>query len=289
MEHMEFQYRVLITGSNSYVGGSLEQWLSRYEDRYLIDTVSTFDNAWEKIDFGVYDTVVHVGAIVHRQETPGMERLYREVNRDLAIRIATRARDQGVRQFILMSTMSVYGKLQGVIDNSTPLLPGTLYGTSKLEAERGILPLQSDRFDVVVLRPPMIYGKGAKGNYLRLSRLARECPVFPEFDNSRSMLYIDNLCEFVRLMIENREKGVFHPQNKEYVNTSDMVKYIAEVHGRRIRMTTALNPVIRLLISRNNTFSKVFGTLVYDKGMSEYKSDYWYVADLRRSIELTEA
>ena len=65
-------------------------------------------------------------------------------------------------------------------------------------------------------------------------KLAQKLPVFPDIDNQRSMLHIDNLCEFIRLMIDNEESGLFFPQNREYVKTSEMVKLIAEVHGKKI-------------------------------------------------------
>lgn len=285
---MYVQKKILITGSESYVGESLRKWLGRYGNRYLVDTVSTLDTTWEKTDFGFYDVVVHVAAIVHRQERPSMERLYLEVNRDLPIRIALRAREQGVKQFIFMSTMSVYGKIQGVIDSNTLLQPKTFYGMSKLEAERAILRMQSDGFNVVVLRPPMIYGRGATGNYSKLSKVARKCPIFPAVGNLRSMIYIDNFCEFVRLMIDNNEKGIFHPQNQEYVNTTEMVRCIAEMHGKRILTTNAFNPIIRFLLSKNDMVTKVFGDLVYDKSLSAYKKNYIYITDFRKSIELSE-
>ena len=119
----------------------------------------------------------------------------------------------------------------------------------------------------------MIYGKGCKGNYPKLVKAALKLPIFPDIDNERSMLHIDNLCEFVRLIIDNEESGIFFPQNKEYVKTSEMVKVIAETHGKKIRLTKAFNPILKLLAYKVGLINKVFGNLVYEKSMSEYKED----------------
>ena len=121
-----------------------------------------------------------------------------------------------------------------MISENTVPNPVNAYGKSKLEAELGIRELENSQFKVVIIRSPMVYGKGAKGDYPRLARIARILPVFPDVDNRRSMIYIDNLCEFVRLMIENEERGLFFPQNREYVKTSEMVRLIAEAVGREI-------------------------------------------------------
>src|SRR5690606_2947926 len=108
--------------------------------------------------------------------------------------------------------------------------------------------LMDEFFKVVILRPPMIYGKGCKGNYPKLVKLAKILPVFPNIENKRSMLHIDNLCEFIKLMIDNGENGLFFPQNKEYVKTSELVKIIAEVHGRKIRFTKLFNFLLKILL-----------------------------------------
>ena len=101
-------------------------------------------------------------------------------------------------------------------------------------------------FKIVILRPPMIYGKGSKGNYPKLAKKGAKKlpPVFPDIDNERSMLHIDILCEFIKLMIDNEESGLFFPQNKEYVRTSEMVKLVAEAHGKKIILTKVFNPIL---------------------------------------------
>ena len=151
----------------------------------------------------------------------------------------------------------------------------------------GIRGLESDDFKIVILRPPMIYGKGSKGNYPRLAKMAIKIPAFPDIDNERSMLYIDNLCGFIKVMIDHEETGLYFPQNKEYVKTSELVRTIAEVHGNKIMMTRIFNPVLRLMF-RVGIVNKVFGNLVYEKSMSDYDKANYRIREFKKSIDLTE-
>ena len=282
---------ILITGKSSYIGTSLESWLLREPDKYKVDTVDMKDGSWKEKDFSSYDVVFHVAGIAHVSSDPKMEDLYYKVNRDLTIETAEKAKAEGVKQFIFMSSIIVYGDSSSskrVIDRNTVPTPSNFYGNSKLQAEEGIKDLESDDFKIVVLRPPMIYGKGSKGNYPRLANMAKKIPVFPDIDNERSMLHIDNLCEFIKVMINHEESGLYFPQNKEYVKTSELVKTIAEVHGKKIWMTKLFNPVLRLMFGIG-IVNKVFGNLVYEKSMSDYDKANYRIRDFRESIKLTES
>jgi UDP-glucose 4-epimerase len=283
---------ILITGKNSYIGTSLENWLMREPDKYKVDTVDMKDGSWKEMDFSSYDVVFHVAGIAHVSSDPKMEDLYYKVNRDLTIETAEKAKAEGVKQFIFMSSIIVYGDSSSskrVIDRNTVPKPSNFYGNSKLQAEEGIKDLESDEFKIVVVRPPMIYGKGSKGNYPRLANMAKKIPVFPDIDNERSMLHIDNLCEFIKVMVDYEETGLYFPQNKEYVKTSELVKTIAEVHGKKIIMTKLFNPVLRLMFGIGiGIVNKVFGNLVYEKSMSDYDKANYRIRDFRESIELTE-
>ncbi|MDF2613498.1 MAG: NAD-dependent epimerase [Clostridia bacterium] len=257
---------ILITGKNSYIGTSLENWLMREPDKYKVDTLDIKDGSWRAKDFSQYDVVFHVAGIAHIKETSKNQALYYKVNRDLAYETAQKAKKDGVEHFIFLSSMSVYGIENGVVKRDTPLQPNSAYGRSKIEAEELINKLQDDSFIIDTLRPPMVYGKGCRGNYPKLARLALKTPIFPEVDNKRSMIYIDNLSEFVKQLIDNRSGGLFFPQNAEYINTSDMVRLIAEAHGKKIVMTKVFNPLLRLI--NVNAVNKVFGDLMYDMSIS---------------------
>lgn len=284
--------KILITGKNSYVGNQLAEWLNKEPEKYEVVKESVREDKWKEIDFSIYDVVVHVAGIAHQDTKADQEELYYKINTDLTIELADKAKVEGVKQFIFMSSMIVYGASSKigetkVITRETVPEPINFYGNSKLLAEKGILPLQSDSFDVVIIRPPMIYGKGSKGNYPLLSKFAKTSPVFPDVDNKRSMLHIDNLTEFIRLMIDNKEKGTYFPQNKEYVKTSEMVEVIAKVNGKNIKLIRFLNPLLLAMGKKVNVVNKVFGSLNYENSLSFYEYNY-QLNDLKESVKATE-
>jgi UDP-glucose 4-epimerase len=220
------------------------------------------------------------------------EKIYYAVNTDLTVETAKKAKADGVKQFIFMSSIVVYGDSapigkEKMITKETQVSPTNCYGDSKVQAEKGLVQLEDDNFKVVILRPPMIYGKGSKGNYSLLSKIALKCPIFPYVENQRSMLYIGNFCEFVRLMIQNGERGIFWPQNKEYSNTSEVVKLIANSNGKRIILIKGFEWMFKILGEKVTLINKAFGNLYYDPKMSEYKEIYQNY-NLRQSIEMAE-
>lgn len=277
--------KILITGSNSYVGDSLKIWLDKQPDQFMVDVIDMVNASWREKSFAGYDSVVHVAGIAHIKETKQNADLYYKVNRDLAYEVAQKAKAQGVSQFILLSSMSVYGLEEGVIDHNTPLNPTSHYGKSKLQAENLIIPLGSESFKVAVLRPPMIYGKGCKGNYPKLAKLALKLPFFPYVENQRSMIFIDNLNEFIRLLIQDCASGSFYPQNEEYVNTTQLVTIVADVNGKKMHVVKWLSPILSRIDL--NIIRKVFGNLVYEKSLSCYKTKY-QIKKLKDSIIETE-
>ena len=287
--------RILITGAGSYVGMAVEQWLGRNPERYSVDTLDMIGDEWRTTDFSSYDVIYHVAGIAHADVgriTEEQKKLYYQVNTNLAVETAKKAKAEGVRQFIFMSSMIVYsGCKEKIITKETQPKPLNFYGDSKWQADMQIRALSDENFKVVVLRPPMIYGKGSKGNYPQLAKLAGTLPVFPEVKNKRSMLYVDNLCEFVKLMIDNEESGVFFPQNGEYTNTSDMVEMIAAVKNHRIIMIPGMSIAVKAMAKIpgkiGSLAEKAFGDSAYDMQMSEYKENY-RIKDLKESIMVIE-
>ncbi len=287
--------KILITGANSYIGTSFEKYMQQYSDEYQVDTLDMIDGGWREKDFSDYDVVYHVAGIAHSDNgkiSKEKERLYYSVNTDLTIETAEKAKKDGVKQFIFMSSAIVYGKSAPLgkakmITKDTPVSPANCYGDSKVQAENGILPLADNSFKVVVLRPPMIYGKGSRGNYTTLVKFAKKLPLFPYVKNQRSMLYVENLTEFVRLMIINGESGVFFPQNAEYSNTSEMVKMIGGVHNKKVRLLKGFVWALKIVGLFTGLIDKAFGSLTYDQNMSQYKQTYQRFT-LVESIEATE-
>ena len=273
--------KVLITGANSYIGTSFENYVMQCHD-YQIDTVDMIDRTWRDKSFSEYNSVFHVAGIAHSDTgrvSEERKQFYYQINTDLTIETAKKAKADGVGQFIFMSSAIVYGDSAPIgklkrITRDTPVAPANFYGDSKVQAENGLLKLADESFHVVILRPPMIYGKGSKGNYPQLSKFAQKLPLFPYIKNERSMLYIGNLTEFVKLMIDNNESGIFYPQNAEYVATSEMVQVIAQAHGKKIRLVKGTTVPLKAMSHVTGLVNKAFGNLSYDMSMSEYKENY---------------
>lgn len=262
--------RILITGAESYIGTSFEKYMEQYREAYLVDTLDMLDENWRDKSFCSYDVVFHVAGIAHIKETKENAELYYNVNCNLASDTAEKAKSEGVKQFIFLSSMSIYGMETGIITLKTKPAPKTNYGKSKLMAEDAILKFAASDFKVAILRPPMIYGDGCKGNYNSLIKFADKLPVFPAIRNKRSMLEINNLCKFVRCLIEEEKEGMFFPQNDEYMCTSSIVKQLAEEKGKKIVLTKLLNPFVKLAMVMPGKIGimakKAFGDLIYDLG-----------------------
>ena len=287
--------RILITGANSYIGTSFEKYMAQWPDEYQVDTIDMVDGSWREKSFAGYDSVFHVAGIAHQDSgriTEERKQLYYKVNTDLTIETARKAKAEGVGQFIFMSSIIVYGAStkmgeKKVITRDTVPAPVGAYGDSKRQAELGIQPLNDDSFKVCILRPPMIYGPGCKGNYPLLSKAARKLPFFPDVTNERSMLFIMNLCAFIQQLIDQSASGTYYPQNLEYVSTSEMVRAIAKVHEKNIRMTRFFNPFLRLFSRVIPIISKVFGNLVYEQ-MSDAEIQFNLPYTFDESINATE-
>ena len=274
--------KILITGKGSYLGNSLKAYLEAFGDCYQVDCLSLRSGDWKEQSFRGYDAVYHTAAIVHQprsKDAPGELARYRAVNCDLAVDAAKKAKAEGVRQFVFLSTMAVYGLTAAfgktvTITAQTPTAPTDNYGLSKLEAERALLSLEGPDFRVSILRPPMIYGKDCKGNFRSLVSMARRLPFFPKVPNRRSMLYVGSLNRLVQQIIDREERGIFCPQDPEYVNTSAMVQAIAAAQGKRLLLIPGFSWALHLLRHLTGAVDKAFGSLVYDKALSKLEEDY---------------
>ena len=292
--------KVLITGANSYIGVSFEKYAQeRYSAELTIETVDMIDGRWREKDFSPYDVVFHVAGLAHAdvgkvdEET---KKKYYAVNTDLAIETCKKAKEDSVKQFVFMSSAIVYGdsapygKTKRITKDTEPS-PANFYGDSKWQADKGVRELADESFVVTVLRPPMIYGKGSKGNYPTLAKMAKKLPVFPNVKNERSMLYIENLCEFLCQVMIREEGGIFWPQNAEYTRTSEMVKLIAQVSGHKMAVSKGWNWVVgiaKIIPGKiKGLTNKAFGNMSYDQSMSKYNFEY-QIIDLKTSIERTE-
>lgn len=276
--------KVLITGAGSYVGESVIKYIMTKDPSFQIETVDTMGDNWKKADFSQYDVVFHVAGIAHVNADPKMESLYYKVNRDLTIEIARHAQEAGVKQFVFMSSQIVFHESQSlrteVLTADTEPSPNGFYGDSKLQAENGLKALRAKggQMKMCILRPCMIYGPNAKGNFLRLAKLGSKVPVFPAWHNKRSMLYIDNLAEFVMQAIVRELEGTFYPQNRELADTVEIIRFFAKEAGHEVWITRLLNPFVWLGSFVLQPINKMFATYYYDPQMSHMEFDYQLVS-----------
>lgn len=275
--------KILIAGANSYIGDSFQAYLEQFPGAYRTDILETKGLKPSPAHFQGYDAVFCVTGIAHIKETAANRDLYYSVNRDLVLEIAENAKKAGVKQFVLLSSMAVYGATVGYITKQTAPSPVTAYGKSKLQADEAIRKLEDDHFIFTCLRPPMVYGRNCRGNYQSLRKLALKSPLFPNYKNKRSMIYIGNLCEFIKVAIDKQKRGLFTPQNAEYVTTSEMVSLISAANNKHIRLTSLFNWCISLGRKAGiGIVNKVFGDLTYEPEDTVDRYSF------QESIELTE-
>lgn len=268
--------RILITGKKGYIGTSLKKWLERQREAYSVDMLDMRNDDWIDHDFSNYDSVVHAAAVVHKDEKKYFS-LYEQVNHELTVELYKKCQDALVPYFVFLSTAGVYKERDSlfrdvIINENSPLEPYTEYGRTKYRAELDIQELykKTHRTKIAIVRPPFVYGPDCKGNYVRLSKFAKKAILIPDIENRRSMIYIDNLCEFLKCLIEERRKGIFLPQNQEYVCVTDMMEKIARVHGKRVYKTKIFNPLIKILSRKLDVFNKIYGNNIYELRLSGF-------------------
>ena len=301
--------KVLVVGAGSYIGETFKSYAEQHYPNITVDTVGTMNGEWRDVDFSSYDTIYDVAGIAHADVgnvSDEVKEKYYAVNTDLTLEIARKAKETAEKrsnegmsplQFIFMSSAIIYGDsapygTSKMIDEDTVPAPANFYGDSKWQADKGVRALADENMKVAVLRPPMIYGKGSKGNYPTLSKLARKLPIFPDVDNERSMLYVGNLCEFLCLLMLSGEGGIYFPQNDTYTKTSSMVREISKVAGKGIIETSMLNPAVKIGQKMpgkiGGLVDKAFGNLTYDQMLSVYDGMTYQITNLEDSIIETE-
>lgn len=255
--------KILVTGLKSYIGTSFGNFIkANFANDYVVDYIDLRDVKWKEKSFSGYDSIVHVAGLVHQKETDANKNLYYKINRDLTFEVAQKAKDSHVSQFVFLSTMGVYGQHIGVITKNTVPNPKTNYGKSKLQAEKLISVLKSDNFKVCILRLPMVYGDDCKGNYQNIVKIVEKLPIFPRVNNKRSLIHIENLVSFIKMVIDKRLDGIYFPQNREYIKTIDLAKEIACQKKKKIYFSFLLGFVVVLLRPFSGKLKKAFGNLM---------------------------
>lgn len=272
--------KILILGANSYIGTSFENYIKEnYPEGYEIRRTSLRGTAWQQEDWSGYDSILNVTGKAHADITTLTEEQkqeYYSVNCDLAVEAAKKAIADGAGQYIYLSSIIVYGDSSNSrkpvrITADTRPRPSNFYGDSKWQAEQKLQEVFAGKngTHLAILRLPMIYGNGCKGNYKTLVKLAEKLPIFPTFPNERSVLRIEHLAEYLRILSEESGEGLFWPQDDEYRSTPDMVFELAKIAGRHITPAAWLNPFVRLAFyfpgKPGKLARKAFGTLTIEK------------------------
>lgn len=293
--------RILILGENSYVGCSFASYARQnYSGSLQVDKISLRGDEWKKTDWSGYDTVLNVTGKAHADIgslTEAEKQEYYTVNCDLACAAAKKAIAEGVGQYIYLSSIIVYGDSSNVahpvhITKEMQPTPSNFYGDSKWQAEQKLEELfkkdGKKETQLAIVRPPMIYGKGSKGNFRMLTGLAGKTPIFPNVKNERSMLYIENMAEFLCLLIKSGKGGVFLPQNENYVSTAEMVREIAMTKGKKFFLCGWLTPFVWLAGKMpgkiGGMVKKAFGSLTIDLELSRQGIDGYQKFGLRESV-----
>lgn len=278
--------KILITGDNSYIGRAVEKWLNHWPEEYAISEISVKGEDWKEKDFSEYDVVYHVAGIAHVPTDHTDDNLYYKVNRDLAIEVANKAKQDKVKQFIFMSSGILYGidepiGIKVMIDENTVPNPKNAYGISKLEADMAIQALNDNDFKTVCVRTCMVYGAGCKGNFVTLRDKIAKLPIIPYVDNCRSMIHIENLANFIKERIDQMDSGVFYPQNQDFVRTNDIIKEVRSIQGKKTYESRILGFFVKLLSGKIAICRKAYGDLAVDKRMS---TTSYIVNDFKTSI-----
>ena len=281
--------KILVIGKHGYISTSFQDYMKKYP-QHEVKAISVRDESWKSVDFSKYDAVFNTAALAHNNARKGTDEEFMALNAVLPVEIAKKAKADGVKQFIHMSSMIVYGNMRPIGDHTkysddTVPTPNNIYGRSKLQGEQGLQTLESDNFKVALIRSPLVYGENATDNFEKLVKFAKTFPIFPDIKNERSMIYADNLCELVRLIVENESRGLFCPQQECYICTSQIVKDIAVAMHHGLHLTRFFNPILRVMSKRVGIVDKVFGTEAYEMNMSNAFDGKYRVVSYEESIQ----
>ena len=292
---------ILVTGANGFIGQALVKNLLQTKHNVIacvrqsvkptldceyrfIDKLDSKTD-WQDALKGI-DVVIHCAAIMPtRNNNLSDVDKAKEVNEAATMNLAQYAMQQGIKHFIFLSTMSVYGLTTGHITASTPLNPNTPYGQSKAKAEDALRALSSENFVVTIIRPPMVYGPNCKGNFKTLYKIANVAPIFPKVNNKRSAIFIDSLSAFIKIVIDQKIEGILFPQNSEYLNTSEAVSLLAQASSNKVYISKLAGFGVNLLKS-SPIIQKAFGSLTYDPNLPGGPNDLEYnIVSLQESVK----
>ena len=282
--------KVLIVGKNSYIAQRTGAWFLKKPEPAEMAYISVRDDSWRQTDLGGFDAVIYAAAIVHRKDDVP-EAVYDAVNAQQPFAFAQAAKAAGIKQFVFLSTMGVYGQLKklpagNIVDAQTPLRPFPGYGSSKLKGERLLQSLQDETFHVSIIRPANVYGKGCRGGYISgFAKLTSTLPVLPRaFEQSRQgMLFVDNLAELCWLAACSDRSGVYPAQDRTPVSAYEIMRAMADCicpKKKALRGEAALK-----LVQGNALVNKLFGGVSYAEDYARCPLGDYQLVEFREAIK----
>ncbi|UCN01139.1 NAD-dependent epimerase/dehydratase family protein [Sulfurimonas sp. SWIR-19] len=255
--------KLLLTGASGFVG---HYFINKYAKKYDIQTFSFLQDSFDGLHVKDVDVVVHLSALVHQMGGASKEE-YEKINVTQTLDLAKKAKASGVKQFVFMSSVKVYGEESDVCytEHST-CNPQDEYGKSKLKAEQELQKLEDDSFLVSIIRTPIVYGYGVKANLKNLVNLVHKVPVLPfgGIKNRRSMIYIGNLCFFIDAVIERQKSGIFLVSDDEPLSTTGLIELIAANLGKKVYLVKV--PFFETLLKfvKPSFHKRLYGSLEVD-------------------------
>jgi UDP-glucose 4-epimerase len=264
--------KVIVSGSSGFIGTN---FIKNSENLSIVE-VDLLTQTVEDINFAGIDSVLHLAALVH-QMRGAPEEQYFKINRDLALELAAKAKSQGVKQFVFMSTAKVFGESttgKSAWNENSECNPQDTYGRSKYEAEKLLLGLQNEYFKVAVVRSPLVYGIGVKANMYNLVKLVNRFPVLPlgGINNVRSIAYVGNLVALLKHIIFTQASGIFIAGDREPLSTTKLVELISMASDKKVILFKTPGFMLQLArLIKPSIVDRLFGSLELDNTSTNVK------------------
>lgn len=262
--------KLLITGSNGFIG---TYFINKYQHKYNIQKFSFFNDDFKKVNLTDVSVIVYLSALVHQMGGASAQE-YEKVNVTQTLKLAKRAKESGVKHFIFMSTVKVYGEETAqVYSENTICNPEDEYGKSKLKAEQELLKLEDENFKISIVRTPIVYGYGVKANIKNLVNLTNKIPILPfgAIDNKRSMVYIGNLCYLVDEVIKQKQNGIFLASDNEPSSTTKLIELIAKNFNKKVYLVKIPFFETLLKLLKPSFHKRLYGSLEVDNSITKQK------------------
>ncbi len=262
---------ILLTGASGFIGS---YFLKHYSSVFSINNFSFLKNDIDALNLNKIDSVVHCAALVHQMKRePDYDEFYR-ANVLNTVELAVKAKKNNVKQFIFLSSVKVYGEESITPYNEkSPTNPQDSYGKSKLEAEKRLLSLKDENFNISIIRLPLVYGKGVKANFNNLISLVSKFNIIPLglIKNKRSLVYVGNVCDTIFRIIKFNKGGIFLASDDCALSTSELITNIAKALNKKILLLHIpfMGTIMRIIFPKY--YQRLFGSFKIDNKLTMEK------------------